>query len=94
MVKKWGSRSWWDQRMHLLTQSDAARTCIARRMSSLHRLTATTARQMLRESCTWPGRHSARLRLPPPSQRVGNLLPAFKQVQVTQPQARLLLVGG
>jgi len=47
---------------------------------------------MLRLSCTWLDDASARLLRLPSSQRVGNLLPAFKQVLVTQPQARLLLL--
>jgi glycosyltransferase involved in cell wall biosynthesis len=55
-----------------------------------------TARQMLREKCTWPEDTIvlAFFGFLHPVKGLETLLPAFKHVLVAQPQARLLLVGG
>jgi glycosyltransferase involved in cell wall biosynthesis len=55
-----------------------------------------TARQMLREKCSWRDNATviAFFGFLHPVKGLETLLPAFKQVLATQPQARLLLVGG
>lgn len=107
-LKMWGQRrSWWDQEDgFLLTQSDAVihkrLPQVTNRVSGIAiaanvefaPIDRTTARQMLRESCTWPKDAIVLVfGFLHPVKGLETLLPAFKQVQVTQPQARLLLVG-
>ena len=55
-----------------------------------------TARQLLRQKCSWPDNATviAFFGFLHPVKGLETLLPAFKQVLATQPQARLLLVGG
>ncbi len=55
-----------------------------------------TARQLLREKCSWPDNATVItfFGFLHPVKGIETLLPAFKQVLATQPQARLLLVGG
>ena len=55
-----------------------------------------TARQILRQNCKWP-ENSVVITFfgfLHPVKGLETLLPAFKQVLVSQPQARLLLIGG
>lgn len=56
----------------------------------------TTARQILREKCNWnqSALVIAFFGFLHPVKGLETLLPAFKQVLATQPQARLLLIGG
>lgn len=55
-----------------------------------------TARHLLRENCSWPEDSVviAFFGFLHPVKGLETLLPAFKQVLATQPQARLLLIGG
>ncbi len=56
----------------------------------------TTARQLLRENCNWSDDSVVIVcfGFVHPGKGLETLLPAFKQVSLTQPQARLLILGG